>query len=76
MENNRNLMDVLNVLSFLIGLLNLNENLTQNDKQDLMSAFDKQTKTVLDDIHERLDTQDEQLKTILAELEDLKRNDG
>lgn len=80
MENNsffnQNTMDVLNILSFVIGLLNLNENLTQGDKQDLMSAFDKQTETVLKDIHERLDSQDEQLKNILAELERLKRDDS
>ncbi len=76
MVNNQNLMDLLNVLSFIIGLLNLNENLTQNDKQDLMSAFDNQTKTVLDDIHSRLDAQDKQLKTILAELKELKSNDS
>lgn len=80
MENNsffnQNTMDVLNILSFVIGLLNLNENLTQGDKQDLMSAFDKQTETVLRDIHERLDSQDERLETIIARLEDLQSNDN
>lgn len=73
---NQNAMDVLNILSFVIGLLNLNENLTQGDKQDLMSAFDKQTETVLKDIHERLDSQDQRLETIIAELEALKNNDS
>jgi hypothetical protein len=68
-------MDLLNILSFIIGVLNYGENLTQGDKQDLMSKFDKQTKQILTELHEHLENQDKQLKEVLERLE-VTKNDS
>lgn len=62
-------LDVLNVLSFFIGLMNLDENLTQGDKQDLMSATDKQTAVILKEIHTHLEQQDRRLDELINRLE-------
>lgn len=62
-------LDVLNVLSFFIGLMNLDENLTQGDKQDLMSATDKQTAVILKEIHTHLERQDKRLDELINRLE-------
>lgn len=52
---NQNVMDILNVLSFIIGLQNLNLNITSQD-------LDKQTKTILDEVHAHLANQDKHLE--------------
>ena len=44
--------------------MNLQENLTQGDKQDLMDNIDKKTKNLLDQIHEHLENQDKKLDKI------------
>lgn len=65
------IIDVLSVLSFLISVKNLDLNLTQNDKQDLMEELNKKTSTLLDEIHGHLTTQDEKLDTILEVLKNV-----
>ena len=59
------LLDVLNILSFVIGLLNYDENLTQNDKQELLEELDNQTTTLLEEIHAHLKEQDIKIEEIL-----------
>lgn len=73
MDNDQqlSLLDLLNILSFIIGLLNFNENLTQGDKQDLMKELDNKTSLMLDEIHQHLQEQDVGIKTILKKLEAL-----
>lgn len=63
MRNNDNLelLDILNILSFVIGLMNYNENLTQGDKQELMQALNNQTATLLEEVHTHLELQDKKL---------------
>jgi hypothetical protein len=74
MNNNQfGILDILNILSFFIGILNLDENLNQGDKQDLMQDFDKKTKYVLDEIHSHLENQDIKLAEILKRLEALEQ---
>ena len=65
MNRQYDLLDVLNILSFVIGLLNYNENLTQNDKQELLEELDNQTTTLLEEIHAHLKEQDIKLEAIL-----------
>lgn len=62
------LLDVLNILSFIIGILNYNENLTQNDKQDLLGQLNNQTKVLLNEIHSHLEEQDKKIDSILEVL--------
>ena len=61
-------LDILNILSFIIGWMNYTENLTQGDKQDLMSALDKQTEKMLEDIHTHLQDQDIKIDQILERM--------
>lgn len=65
------LLDILNILSFVIGILNYNENLTQGDKQELMQEFDNKAQILLKEIHEHLDAQDQKINDILKQLEGL-----
>lgn len=61
-------LDILNIMSFVIGLMNYSENLTQGDKQDLMSALDKQTENMLNDIHKHLQEQDIKIEILLERI--------
>jgi hypothetical protein len=66
------LLDILNILSFVIGILNYNENLTQGDKQELMQKFDNQAQQILSEIHRHLEEQDKKIDDILKQLEGLR----
>ena len=74
MNNNEQLtlLDILNILSFIIGILNYNENLTQDDKQELMREIDNKISLVLDKVQKHLEIQDKQLNIIIKRLEELK----
>lgn len=61
-------IDVLSVMSFLLGLENLQENRQQSAQNDVNAANDKQAKRLLDELGRRLDAQDAMLKEILEVL--------
>ena len=65
-------LDTLGIISFLVGIMNLNENLTQGDKQDLLKTFSEKADLLLQEIHGHLQEQDEKIDIILKELS----NDG
>ena len=71
MSDNRQLsfLDLLNVLSFLIGVENLEENLTQGDKQDLQHDLTVTAENLLTEIHAHLEAQDKKIDKILNRLE-------
>ena len=58
-------LDTLNILSFCIGMMNLNENLTQGDKQDLQKQLSEKTELLLNEIHSHLKEQDRKLDKIM-----------
>ena len=60
-SNQIDLLDTLSVLSFLIALMNLDENLTQGDLAD-------KAQLILDEIHGHLQMQDEKIDKILEVL--------
>ena len=64
MSNNEQLsfIDLLSILSFCIGVMNLDLNVSAED-------IDNQTQTLLNEIHAHLEKQDTQLKEILTKLE-------
>lgn len=64
-------LDILNVLSFLIGVENLNANLDQNDKQDLQHDLTVTAERLLTEIHSHLEAQDKKINEILSRLEEL-----
>lgn len=76
MENGKqNFLDSLNIASFVIGLMNLNENLTQGDKQDIIKNLSEKADTILKEIHAHLEEQDGKINKIL-EIIGGEQNDG
>ena len=74
LRNNNNqleLLDLLSIASFCIGLMNLDENITQGDMQDLEQQKKKTKKKVLDEIHDHLKSQDLKIDEILNRLKEL-----
>lgn len=69
------LLDILNIISFGLQIMNLGENLTQGDKQDLMHEVDNRTEKVLKEIHKHLEVQDQKIDKILSKLEALEENE-
>ena len=71
-----NFIDLLSIMSFYIGLLNLDMNITQNDMERQTADIDKRVNEhlhdVLDEIHEHLQDQDERLSYIQKQLEEIK----
>lgn len=66
--NNRQLdfLDLISIASFCIGLMNLDENVTQGDKQELLDKLSEQTKDLLTEIHGHLEEQDQKLDMLLG----------
>lgn len=64
-----NQQDLLQIVSFVVGLANYQENLTQNDKADLMDKLDRQTKEILLEVQNAIEEQNKMLKAILEMLE-------
>lgn len=63
------ILDVLTILSFVIGYENLMENRQQSVQNDVGAANDRQASYLIDKISERLDEQDRMLNRILSILE-------
>lgn len=61
-------MDVLSIMSFMIGVKNLDLNVTQEDAQRLQSELSEKTDLLLKEIHGHLEKQDALLKEIAKEL--------
>ena len=68
MNPNDNLLNAIQIVSFIVGVLNYNENLTQNDKDDIMQKLDQQTKEILQNVEKQLQEQNVLLKSILERL--------
>lgn len=64
MSNNEQLsfIDLLSILSFCIGVMNLDLNVSAED-------IDNQTQTILKEIHTHLEEQDNKIQEILHRLE-------
>lgn len=69
MRTNNDLLDAVSIVSFLVGLANYNENLTQSDKDDIMRRLDQQTNSILTRVQRSLDEQNDMLREILRRLE-------
>lgn len=61
-------LDYVALISFFIGLQNLDLNITQEDFQNMMQNIDNDTKLLLAEIHGHLEKQDALLQDILKEL--------
>lgn len=71
MTNNNNqltFLDIITIMSFCISLMNLDENLSQGDKQDLQNDLTEKMKIILKEIHSHLEDQDKKIDKILEEV--------
>lgn len=67
--NNNDLSNLINLLSLVVGLQNLEENREQTEHNDVQKANDKQAKYLLDKLNQKFGEQNDMLKKILALLE-------
>ena len=65
-------LDTLSIMSFLIGVQNLDLNVTQEDAQNIQHKSDANAHLILNEIHKHLETQDAKIDYIIKELEELK----
>ena len=73
-SNSLDLLDVLTVLGFYVGILNLDMNITQNDLQETSESLDKALRTQVSEIHAHLEEQDRMLREIKERLESYEDN--
>lgn len=66
---NQDLLDAMTFVSFIVGMANYNENLTQSDKDDLIKGLDQKTNAMLARIEQDLEEQNTMLREILSRLE-------
>lgn len=62
-------LDVLSIISFCVGLQNLDLNITAQDIDSQTQKLDESLRRVVDDIHHHLSVQDTKLNIILNQLE-------
>ena len=61
-------LDTISILSFYIGLENLELNITQEDMDKQTKELDRSLREVVDDIHRHLKEQDEKINYIIERL--------
>ena len=66
--NQLSFIDLLSIASFAISLENLEENMTQSDKQDLQQELSDKADLLLKEIHQHLEQQDKKIDEILRRL--------
>lgn len=69
MAYNQDFLDAVSLVSFIIGIANYNENLSQSDKDDMMHALDEKANNMLEKLEADLEEQNELLRQILDKLE-------
>lgn len=62
----------LNVASFILGIMNYEENLTQNDKSEILQNSQNVSDKVIESIEQHLKIQDQKIDEILRLLRDVK----
>lgn len=62
--DNITFLDLITLISFVIGLENLQENLGQSDKQEIQNNLSEKADVILKEIHKHLQEQDDKLEEI------------
>lgn len=65
---NQDFLDAISIVSFMVGIANYNENLTQNDKAEIMDKLDRQTRDILICLQDEIKKQNAMLESILSIL--------
>ena len=68
-------MDILTLMGFCIGLQNFDLNISQENLDNQTQELDAKLRTVVDDIHQHLKTQDQKIDAILEALKYDSRRD-
>ena len=61
-------LDIITLVSFYVGIMNYDENLTQSDKQELENQLNNKMDNLLSEIHRHLEEQDKKIDYIIGEL--------
>lgn len=64
----KDFIDALSVVSFMVGIANYDENLSQSDKDDLMKSLDEKTNVMIQHLEIRIEEQNAMLREILEKL--------
>ena len=67
-QNNNNFYDILNLVSLIIGIQNLNENRQQSAHNDIQAENQRQAEFLLREINARFEEQNQMLRQILDAL--------
>lgn len=66
------LINLINILSFMVGLENIKENRIQSAQNDVQMANDKQAKYLLKESNRRFDEQNEMLRGMQKALDEIR----
>ena len=66
--NNNQFIDTINLLSFFLSILNYQENLTQNDKSEILQNSQNISDAIINKIDTHLQEQDRKIDLILSLL--------
>ena len=69
MKFDEEFMQNLEILAFIIGVMNYDENLSQSDKNDILQEFDRKAEGLLKRIENDLEEQNQMLGHIIELLE-------
>ncbi|MBR3645982.1 MAG: hypothetical protein IKN54_06150 [Lachnospiraceae bacterium] len=68
-NGNLTFIDMLSIISFCVGLQNLDLNIAQDDLDNQTQELDRELRSVVDEIHKHLEMQDEKLDMIMKRME-------
>lgn len=67
---NDNFLDTLSILSFIIGVMNYDENLSQSDKDDMIHQMNVKMQELLERLEDDLEEQNKMLREIIQLLKE------
>lgn len=70
MQNEQSFLNAVTIADFLLGMLNYRENLTQNDKSEILQNSQNVSDAVIDKIDRHLQLQDKKIDYIIQLLEE------
>lgn len=73
MAFNKDFIDAISLISFMVGIANYDENLSQSDKDYLMKSLDEKTNEMLTRLEKDIDNQNEMIKDITNRLDRIER---
>ena len=66
--NNLDFIDLLSIISFCVGLQNLDLNISQENLDNQTKELDRELRSVVDEVHRHLQEQDKKLDVILKRM--------